>query len=162
MLLYLAGPLFSVAQRDFNRHLATEIEGADRSISVVLPQDRAKLFLGQPGAHQAIFEDCLTGVRDADVVVAILDGEDVDSGTALEMGYAMALGRPILGLRTDLRASEERGVNLMVAFACRELSVDIDASVHSLARKVVDFCRSSRQGANEVRGSLALAPLPLG
>lgn len=32
---------------------------------------------------------------------AVLDGVDVDSGTAWEIGYAYARGKPIIGLRTD-------------------------------------------------------------
>ena len=30
-------------------------------------------------------------IRDADILVAIIDGADADSGTAWEMGYAAAL-----------------------------------------------------------------------
>jgi nucleoside 2-deoxyribosyltransferase len=53
----------------------------------------------------------------ADMVVAILDGVDVDSGTASEIGYAHALGKLIVGLRTDIRRSGENEaviVNLQV------------------------------------------------
>ena len=56
-------------------------------------------------------------VRGSDAVLAILDGADVDSGTAAEVGYACALGIPIVGLRTDLRRSGENDtvvVNLQV------------------------------------------------
>src|ERR1700681_1488669 len=44
-------------------------------------------------------------IRSAAGVPAILDGDDVDSGTAAEIGYAAALLRPIVGLRTDLRTT---------------------------------------------------------
>ena len=50
-------------------------------------------------------------------VVAILDGSDVDSGTAAEIGYAAALGKPVIGLRTDIRTSGDNAaaiVNLQV------------------------------------------------
>src|SRR4051812_4618105 len=40
-------------------------------------------------------------IRRATGVLAVLDGDDVDSGTAAEIGYAAALMRPIVGLRTD-------------------------------------------------------------
>ncbi len=32
----------------------------------------------------------------------LLDGSDVDSGTAVEMGIAYTLGFPIFGLKTDM------------------------------------------------------------
>ena len=52
-------------------------------------------------------------VRAADAVLAVLDGTDVDSGTATEMGYACALGTPVVGLRTDFRqAGDHDGVNV--------------------------------------------------
>lgn len=39
----------------------------------------------------------------ADGMLAILDGVDVDSGTAAEIGFACAYGKPIVGLRLDAR-----------------------------------------------------------
>jgi nucleoside 2-deoxyribosyltransferase len=39
----------------------------------------------------------------------------------VEIGYAYALKKPIVGVRTDFRASEDRGVNLMVSHACSRL-----------------------------------------
>lgn len=41
--------------------------------------------------------------RDADIVFAILDGAEVDSGTASEVGFGAALGKWCYGLRTDFR-----------------------------------------------------------
>jgi len=55
-------------------------------------------------------------------LVAILDGADVDSGTAAEIGYAFARGKLIVGYRGDFRlsADNEGGmVNLQVEFFIR-------------------------------------------
>ncbi len=52
-----------------------------------------------------------------DVVVALLDGAQVDDGTAWEIGYAYARGIPVIGLRTDFRlcADSDGGlVNAMI------------------------------------------------
>lgn len=43
------------------------------------------------------------GIRGADVVIGVLDGAEVDSGTAGEIGFAAALGKRCYGLRTDVR-----------------------------------------------------------
>ena len=49
----------------------------------------------------------------AELVVAVLDGSDVDSGTAAEIGYAFARGKRIVGYRSDLRrAGENEGVRV--------------------------------------------------
>lgn len=56
-------------------------------------------------------------IQRADAVLAVLDGVDVDSGTAAEVGFAAALGKPIVGLRLDTRqAGDNEGavVNLQV------------------------------------------------
>lgn len=51
----------------------------------------------------------------SDFVVAILDGVDVDSGTAWEIGYAVGKGKKIIGIKTDERVySKDQTVNLMI------------------------------------------------
>jgi nucleoside 2-deoxyribosyltransferase len=45
------------------------------------------------------------GIRWADFILAVLDGAEVDSGTAAEVGFGSALGKKCYGLRTDLRDS---------------------------------------------------------
>lgn len=55
----------------------------------------------------------------ADALFAILDGVDVDSGTAAEIGYGFAKGKYICGMRTDFRLSADNygsTVNLQVEF----------------------------------------------
>lgn len=58
-------------------------------------------------------------IQRSDALIAILDGVDVDSGTAAEIGYAFALEKRIYGLRTDFRlAGDNIGaiVNLQVQY----------------------------------------------
>ena len=51
-----------------------------------------------------------------ELLAAVLDGQEIDSGTAAEVGYAAARGLTCFGLRTDLRQAGEPGVavNLQV------------------------------------------------
>jgi nucleoside 2-deoxyribosyltransferase len=55
-------------------------------------------------------------IRSCALLAAHLDGQELDSGTAAEVGYASALGLECFGLRSDLRQSGEDGVacNLQV------------------------------------------------
>jgi nucleoside 2-deoxyribosyltransferase len=50
------------------------------------------------------------------LLVAVLDGQEPDSGTAAELGYAAALEKTCFGLRSDFRQAGEEGVavNLQV------------------------------------------------
>jgi nucleoside 2-deoxyribosyltransferase len=78
--------------------------------------------------NRALIDEC-------DVVFAILDGTDVDSGTAAEIGYAFAKGKPILGYRGDFRLSADNDgatVNLQVEYF-------IDASGGKIIRHIADL-----------------------
>ncbi|NJK72536.1 MAG: hypothetical protein HC926_04370 [Synechococcaceae cyanobacterium SM2_3_60] len=44
----------------------------------------------------------MAGIDQSEIVVANLSGVDVDSGTAFEVGYAYAKGKPIYGIRSEL------------------------------------------------------------
>jgi len=62
-------------------------------------------------------------IDEARGVVAVLDGVDVDSGTAAEIGYAFARGKLIVGYRGDFRLSadnEGSTVNMQVEYFIRE------------------------------------------
>ncbi len=58
-------------------------------------------------------------IRASDAVLAVLDGVDMDSGTASEIGFAFALGKRVHGLRTDIRLigdNEGSVINLQVQY----------------------------------------------
>ncbi|MER3436942.1 MAG: 2-deoxyribonucleoside glycosidase [Chloroflexota bacterium] len=74
-------------------------------------------------------------IRTADALAAVLDGVDVDSGTAAEIGFAYALGKPIFGLRTDFRLAgdnEAALVNLQVQYFIEASGGKIVTSVPEL------------------------------
>ena len=85
-------------------------------MSVFLPQEHSNDIDSERDARQeSIFSKNVAAIDKADILVAVLDGVDVDSGTAWEIGYAHALGKPVYGLRTDFRTLGIEGVvNLMI------------------------------------------------
>jgi nucleoside 2-deoxyribosyltransferase len=142
--IYLAGPLFTLAEREFNARLAESIHRKRPDLIVILPQDEAVKFNDYENKNAEIFQDCINAIDHADIMVAILEGADADSGTSVELGYAYSKGKAILGIRTDYRISEERGLNLMLPFACMELYLDTLANFDVLVDKIIDF--SDRYG----------------
>src|SRR5262249_33246442 len=111
MRIYLAGPLFTVAERAFTARLGVRLREAGHE--GVVPQEGETLGM----AARALFEGCVAGIDWADVVVANMDGADPDSGTAWECGYAFGK-KPILMFRTDFRAAADAGkapFNLMLS-----------------------------------------------
>jgi nucleoside 2-deoxyribosyltransferase len=124
--VYLAAPLFSEAECDFNRKLRDEIKSA--GFNVFLPQEDSNNIKDETDRQKIIFNKNLKGIEKSDILVAVIDGADVDSGTAWEIGFASAKGKPVLALRTDFRTLGIEGtVNLMI-----ERSVILCTSVSEL------------------------------
>jgi nucleoside 2-deoxyribosyltransferase len=99
MRIYLAGPLFTAPERDWNDGLAARLMAGGHD--VYLPQAHP----APERTGRAIFLKDLEGLEWADGVVAMMDGPDPDSGTAWECGYAYAKGKPVVLFRSDLRDS---------------------------------------------------------
>lgn len=114
MRIYLAGALFTLAERNFNLDLANHLKALDNTVEVILPQASDKLFAGRENFEQLIFDYCRDEVIKADIIVAVLEGPDIDSGTCVELGIAYAHKKKIIGIRTDFRGSETEGLNIMV------------------------------------------------
>ena len=112
--VYLAAPLFSEPERAYNLLVAGELR--NNFFDVYLPQEAGDDSDTRNKEEQVrIFSENLRALKNADIIVAIIDGADADSGTAWEMGYAYALGKQVIALRTDFRRSgRHEKVNLML------------------------------------------------
>lgn len=69
--------------------------------------------------NRTIGRNNVKGINACDAVLAVLDGTDVDSGTAAEIGYAVAKGKLVIGYRGDFRLASENeaaAVNLQVEY----------------------------------------------
>jgi nucleoside 2-deoxyribosyltransferase len=96
MKLYFAGPLFTTPERTWNGEVVAALRTAGHE--VFLPQEK------EPGKDAAgIFVTDVSAIDWADVLVAIVDGPDPDSGTSWEVGYAYGGSKPIVVVRTDFR-----------------------------------------------------------
>jgi nucleoside 2-deoxyribosyltransferase len=117
--VYLAGPLFTIHERRINRELARVISLELPGVEILLPQDfKVDGRYNDQRAFGMIFKGCIDGIDSCNCLIAWLDGPDSDSGTSFEVGYAFAKGIPVIGVRTDFRLNQERGVNVMLSRAC--------------------------------------------
>lgn len=97
MKVYFAGPLFTLAERNWNVEAKLLLE--ELGHDVWLPQEKEP----REKTATSIFLIDKDGIDQADVVVAVMDGSDPDSGTCWECGYAYALKKPVITIRTDFR-----------------------------------------------------------
>jgi len=112
--VYLAAPLFSEAERSYNSSVAGLLR--KNLFEVYLPQEAGDDQDTRTREEQKrIFSQNRNVIENADIIVAIIDGADADSGTAWEMGYAHALGKRVIAVRTDFRRTgTHEKVNLML------------------------------------------------
>ena len=116
MLIYLAGPLFSEAERRFNLELTQRLEAL--GFNVFLPQrdgverDRAPYdSIAPEERRRATFDLDRTSVLDSDVFLFVLDGRVPDEGACVELGiaycqkYLVGGEKLLVGLHTDTRAA---------------------------------------------------------
>ena len=132
MKIYLAGPLFTAAEQEFNRRLKDLLQSAGHQ--VWLPQEHEP----RERSARAIFETDLAGLDSAQAVVANMDGPDPDSGTSWECGYAFKKKLIIL-FRTDFReAGDVPGLpfNLMLSASADKVILAPLAPVADLAAKI--------------------------
>ena len=153
---YLAAPFFTQAQWQWNRRLGQALF-INHSINVMLPQTLVMPMLSgaTPCNAKELYTANIVNLVNCDVVIAVLDGPDVDSGTAFECGYALAVGKPIIGLRTDIRAGGDdprASINLMLAHCVRTCIVtQPEHDVTAIAQAVF---QSISKGAEDVRSPL--------
>lgn len=78
----------------------------------------------------------------SDIIVANLDGTDVDSGTAAEIGFAFAKGKLIIGYRGDFRNSGDNigsKINLQIEYFIRSSNGYICYSIEKLLEILDNF-----------------------
>ncbi len=147
MRIYVAGPLFSAAERAWLDGLAATLRG--EGFDCFVPHENfGALKELSPDEVYRVDGD---GLRAANVLLAWLDGPMIDDGTAAEIGAFAELVRAdpsrykgIVGLVTDLRLERRRGVatgdgmNLFVIGAIRSAGSvcwtveDAVAALHAL------------------------------
>jgi hypothetical protein len=143
--IYLAGPLFSEAERRFNLELTHRLEVL--GFEVFLPQrdgvERGRLpydSLTTEERRHAMFDLDRTSIFDADVFLFVLDGRVPDEGACVELGIAYCQqylqdGEKLLvGLHTDTRAAFIGGrLNPMVHVPLDHIVDDEEALLRLLA-----------------------------
>ena len=133
--VFLAAPLFSEAERNFNSLIAESLR--QEGYIVWLAQETT---LAQEAGHkdnQKVYETNISMLKESDVVVAILDGLAVDAGVAYEMGFAKALNKPIIGLRTDLRVfSKIHEINLMLGVPLVKVCRNVDEVIGAIEEMI--------------------------
>lgn len=151
--IYLAGPLgFSECGRRFQEEVIVPLL-RKRGFVVVTPpgfepelferfelagalRDLDERFAALSELNDMVGAENIRAIDSCSVILAVMDGSDVDSGTAAEIGYGFAVGKRVHGYRGDIRAGENfaTAVNVQVAWFVRASGGNIFLSLDALRR----------------------------
>ena len=98
---YIAGPLFDDHEREYLVKIGEIVESF--GFNTFLPHRDAGLVTGD-FTHEKkvkVFDVDMEYLEPADLVVALLTGRDVDSGTAAEIGYAYKASKKLIGVNAN-------------------------------------------------------------
>ena len=109
--------------------------GLDPHNDIFLPHRDA----GDAGVNTMhdVFSADVGAIANANVMIAWLDGMNVDAGTAVEIGIAYSSGKPVIGLLTDRRfwSGEMVGsINNMIRYGCAIIVKTIDDACDELTK----------------------------
>ena len=117
-IVYLASPYgFS---EHWKQRLLPELVSALEALNIDVWEPFARNGqedMAKPGWAYRVAQRDLQDVRDADAIFAIVNGTPPDEGVMVELGAAIALGKPTFLFRDDFRRctdSEDYPLNLMV------------------------------------------------
>ena len=98
---YIAGPLFDDHEREYLVKIAEIVESF--GFNAFLPHRDAGLVTGDFTFEKKVkvFDVDMEFLEPAELVVALLTGRDVDSGTAAEIGYAYKSGKRLIGISAN-------------------------------------------------------------
>ena len=100
---YLANGLFSLGDRMVNELLGKKIRESV-VIDLYIPQENMAINDKQGYADSGkIYEGDYEYLKQTDVLVTVIDGCEIDSGTSAEIGIISTMGKKIYALYTDTR-----------------------------------------------------------
>jgi nucleoside 2-deoxyribosyltransferase len=164
-IIYIAGPLFSEHERSYLMRIEevlyqmmgmmdkyqtwkNQLNGLKNYSICFIPHRDAGDVGTMDLERNTMFNADINAIDNAKILIAVLDGADVDSGTSLELGYAHAKGdKKIFGLLTDKRywkvtkTSNGRkvyGLNNMIWGVCMS-NGKIFNSIESLIPAVIEY-----------------------
>lgn len=103
MKVYLANGLFSKADVMFNSYIASVLRQEFKSLDLFLPQEADINDKNSYADSIMIAELDTMKLLESDVLIAIIDGVEIDAGVATEIGIFSTTGKPIIGVYTDVR-----------------------------------------------------------
>lgn len=139
MKIYLAAPLFNEMELKRNLQICSFIE--KQGFTVYLPQrdggllyDLIKFGYTIDKARKEIFKRDLEAIYNCEIILCLLDGRVLDEGMCVELGIAYAENKICIGYKTDYRAQDKYGHNIMIEGVLKTIHTDVTELVSDLVQ----------------------------
>ena len=131
--IYIAGPLFNTHEKGYLEKIAIELESNEfkcflphRDQKDVTEEELKQLNMSN-ATKEKIFNNDLNALKTSDLTVALLTGQDIDSGTAAEIGFSYANKKPIIAITASERRFRDLFVEGMIDKTIDEIDILVDA-----------------------------------
>lgn len=155
MKAYLANGLFSIGDRYVNEVLAKAIREAVPNIDLYVPQENDAINDKSNYADSlAIAQADLASLQESDVLIAVIDGVEIDSGVAAEIGAFSMLKRPIIALFSDVRQlgrDNEKKIDALIADGVENQFIYRNLFVIGLIKQNGKIVQTIEEAAAEVK-----------
>ncbi|MDD5192582.1 MAG: nucleoside 2-deoxyribosyltransferase [Candidatus Nanoarchaeia archaeon] len=130
--IYIAGPLCDKENRQFLEEIDKICK--EFGFETFVPHRDAGLYDRDKNKIKEISNKDLKEIHKCDLMIGVLNGIYVGAGTAWEMGYAQAIGKEVIGLKTDRKISDSiPEISVIIAG-----QVNIVESIKELKEKLKD------------------------
>jgi nucleoside 2-deoxyribosyltransferase len=130
--IYIAGPLFTEIERGYLEDMDEFIRNL--GFNTYLPHRDGGLFIRGVDNSLDFFKKDVDAIKSCNILIAILNGSDIDSGTSWEMGFAYSNGIPIIGMLNDTRKPNLELLNPMILNSSIKIVKDKDELKEALEK----------------------------
>ena len=137
--IYIAGPLFNLHEQKYLEDIDKVIE-EDGYVCFLPHRDQTGIDKSElkgtemkQSTKDRIFQNDLEALEDSDLTIALVTGQDIDSGTASEIGYTFANKKPVIAIN----ANERRYRNLFVEGMISQTVNNIDELIPIIKKKML-------------------------
>ena len=113
----MAGPLFSSSEKRFNEEIDCQLrnmgfdtflpqrDGYEKAqyIEKIESEDSVTKKKALVKLNASIFSKDIQEIKSCDILLIVLDGRVPDEGACVELGFAFALGKKCIGIKTENR-----------------------------------------------------------
>lgn len=139
MKIYVAGPFFNNQERLSLRNMIDYIRGNfPEGTELFIPMEHeipGGMEMPNPVWAKKVFDMDIQAIKDSDMVIAMYTGHYSDTGTVWEMGFAKALGKPVIGYIPKWAQTEDVSLMVMNGF---DGYMDVSGKITTFSEEILN------------------------